>query len=96
MSIQVSYLYQGTLYDELYDVDQFIIANVPITVGNNFTAATAYIGAHQNGNISLSFRVTCKRNFSGPSCNTLCPGVGCDGGCTTRPCVNGGICMVSE
>ena len=94
MSIQV--LYQGVWYNVLYDVDQFIIENVPITGGNNFTAVTAYIGVQQNGNISLSFRAICNQNFSGSSCNTMCPGVGCDGGCTTSPCVNGGTYMVSD
>ena len=91
MSIQVSYL-----NDLSHNVDQFIIENVPITVENNFTAVTASIDIDQSGHILLSFRVTCNRNFFGPSCNTLCPDEGCDGGCATSPCVNGGICMVSE
>ena len=70
-------------------------------VANNFTGATAYLGVHQHGNISLSFRVTCKQNFTGPSCDAMCPDSGpCNESdlntCAKNTCLNGGTCTVSQ
>ena len=100
LNLSIDVYHQYTIWYSA-PVDQFFLQKIPVMVANNFTGTTAYLGVHQNGNISLSFRVTCKQNYSGPSCDAKCPNIGpCNAStlntCAKNTCLNGGTCTVSQ
>ena len=89
LSIQV---YQCSFW---YNVNRFFLQTIPLMVASNFTGVASHLGVYRNGNISLSFRVTCKQNFSGPSCFANSTSLNSNMS-TMNSYLNGGTCMVSQ